>query len=886
MTTQYSSPPERPAPVPSPNTLLQQDNPRTSYPLEAQTSQNWRTQGVQPQTGPRGRPSKSETFLDDATPVEGARGDFGGDEKDPHDLTLSPKHVIRASVVDNMLMSLDEFSNPLPSTVTSRIPPNSNLRYNFVIGRRHANTFSSDASSDNESRTDELSFSQSPHRGRRSNSNSHPYFPRSLQTVPSLYEEEEPQARTRIFDSQRAFAPYHNKNGRRSGKSSGSSSVDLGHSLSGCMLGSAGSRRSRSFDFGANGHKFPIFEQVTNPKTTYELADQAEAAPTPIVHAGPNRSRSPARHSATAPLSPIYDVASMSRKNSIKSSKVQYARKGRAGTTGAVGPKNRDELCDLHDNLENLPPMPTYFPPQPQSMAMASRKSSLAPVDPAPTSKERPGFFRRVFGSKYAGATSPQAAESENGGSREIMTKSPREESFCAATISSAKPHKQLSRDHHSASTTAPKEQQIVAKKSSTFFRRRKKSMPGLMPAPLPLSLSSVKTETAQPSPVSSLRQVMDPYLTDGPPQSSQAESRDQSPQGFRIANTSFSQPNDASSDHEDRMQGSPSQSEQTILSSPLPESRNHLKIKVPYQDLQDSTFLADSSGTEEPTAGSSHNAPDRSFHGRSPTSPRSTSHGPVSEGSLAARFPFTSTSSSRVPTPSSGARTPHSPSSPIMPEPAAVSRTTRPSQLTLKPGASNNSGRASSSKDHTASAVRDSPLPSGSDISIHKSAPNTPLTSYAQVQSPTINITASPQAMNANTSSEEDRDQALKIFENRDENLDSGEVSAWLGDAGDARERVRAAYMKLFEWKNVDILSALRGLCARIALKGETQQVDRMLEAFSKRWCECNSNHGFKSSGKMVFRRSILSTDHIRCRPYHLLFRSASEYRLAPCRH
>ncbi len=58
-------------------------------------------------------------------------------------------------------------------------------------------------------------------------------------------------------------------------------------------------------------------------------------------------------------------------------------------------------------------------------------------------------------------------------------------------------------------------------------------------------------------------------------------------------------------------------------------------------------------------------------------------------------------------------------------------------------------------------------------------------------------------------------------------------------------------AYMNLFDWTNVDILSALRGLCARIALKGETQQVDRMLDAFSKRWCDCNCNHGFKASGE-----------------------------------
>lgn len=41
---------------------------------------------------------------------------------------------------------------------------------------------------------------------------------------------------------------------------------------------------------------------------------------------------------------------------------------------------------------------------------------------------------------------------------------------------------------------------------------------------------------------------------------------------------------------------------------------------------------------------------------------------------------------------------------------------------------------------------------------------------------------------------------------------------------------------------------------------EGETQQVDRMLEAFSKRWCECNCNHGFKSFGKRFHHCDSLS--------------------------
>lgn len=55
---------------------------------------------------------------------------------------------------------------------------------------------------------------------------------------------------------------------------------------------------------------------------------------------------------------------------------------------------------------------------------------------------------------------------------------------------------------------------------------------------------------------------------------------------------------------------------------------------------------------------------------------------------------------------------------------------------------------------------------------------------------------------------------------------------------------------MAMFDWSNMNILSAVRMLCGKLVLKGETQQVDRIVDAFSRRWCECNPNHGLKSAG------------------------------------
>jgi Sec7-like guanine-nucleotide exchange factor len=125
-------------------------------------------------------------------------------------------------------------------------------------------------------------------------------------------------------------------------------------------------------------------------------------------------------------------------------------------------------------------------------------------------------------------------------------------------------------------------------------------------------------------------------------------------------------------------------------------------------------------------------------------------------------------------------------------------------------------------------------------------------------VDTPIITTTKSPEAnagesedvaaeVSENIPSATDREKARQLFNDPDEVVEN-EPAAWLGDID--RAMVRKAYMELFNWTNMDILAALRSLCTKMALKGETQQVDRVLDALSTRWCECNPNHGFKAVG------------------------------------
>lgn len=46
----------------------------------------------------------------------------------------------------------------------------------------------------------------------------------------------------------------------------------------------------------------------------------------------------------------------------------------------------------------------------------------------------------------------------------------------------------------------------------------------------------------------------------------------------------------------------------------------------------------------------------------------------------------------------------------------------------------------------------------------------------------------------------------------------------------------------------------SLAGPLHCLLLKGEAQQVDRVLEAFASRWCECNEQHCFRNAGMSVF--------------------------------
>ena len=140
----------------------------------------------------------------------------------------------------------------------------------------------------------------------------------------------------------------------------------------------------------------------------------------------------------------------------------------------------------------------------------------------------------------------------------------------------------------------------------------------------------------------------------------------------------------------------------------------------------------------------------------------------------------------------------------------------------------------------------------SATELLLHgsDSAAQTPLSPAP----PTININENEKPRRKSSEKDigkpttEDKDRAKKIYDGNEDLILKSKAAAWIGEDSPARSRTLHAYMSLYDFKDMNILSGLRALCNRLVLRAESQQVDKILASFAKRWCECNSNHGFRS--------------------------------------
>lgn len=860
------------------------------------------------------RQTPHETYIDSNARAVGNENSVR-DERISHDLSLTDNG--RHSVVDNMLMSLNPDQSKPSSPPKDRptytsgseatAPPASSHR------RLHSSSTNSDFSPPYEDSPQRIP-SQYP-RGRRSNSSTG--FQPALGRIDSVNAEREAGGNSKGkgqalgAGSEGPVRPLWTV--RKHSKSSGSSSVDLGH-MGPSRFTLSHKRRSASFDLNERAR---VLHSASSSETHPSIPsggprplvyDDLEAAPTPTVPAGPRKDRSPLFPPHTGS-----SVPAPQRRNSNKSSRGQPNRRKKAddnvweplnpppSNTFAMGSKRASK---------QMPPSPGILKSRTQSPSRQFSEPQMAqrlePNTPAKdTTSERPGFFRRMFGSSRNDMHLLQTQPPKG------TTRASSREGFYSTQKTSKAP----------TLDTAPQPQQNappLVKKPSSFFRRRKKSVSEAMPPPsLPLHLNSnppPQVESAQRSPTSSLRQVMNPYL-DNPMRSDARQfagtvghdnahsqthtltakgsteparrDQDQDPRQDAYLTHSRRQPrdlpssrrevpneqarlksddayypkaNDNSFFHDDSSNETriPGVSDDTELSRPGTVNLAQAPSSFPA-DMKPRTEISDRSGkSREGREPLYERAADRSIdpprhcdvlsarNGNLPPSPRITPTKPDAREWLT--------------------NAQMTPSRNQLPTPGSAKDTDR---MWLQPGGSDCDIRKQDArKQETSFPFENAEVSPISDYHSTKSnLQPLKLKNDIHFPEPTAEDVAHKLSVEIDDiqPTDAERQQAKQLFDGDESLVEKSMVGPWLGDPDPSRGRIRKAYMELFDWQSLSILAALRSLCDRMYLKGEAQQVDRVLDAFSTRWCACNPDHGFKATDvihTICYSLILLNTD------------------------
>jgi hypothetical protein len=105
----------------------------------------------------------------------------------------------------------------------------------------------------------------------------------------------------------------------------------------------------------------------------------------------------------------------------------------------------------------------------------------------------------------------------------------------------------------------------------------------------------------------------------------------------------------------------------------------------------------------------------------------------------------------------------------------------------------------------------------------------------------------------------------AKRAWEEDEEFLAKERIAEWLGGIGRVNKSALRHYVDNFDFSGLRLDLAFRRLCAKLFLKAETQQVDRILEEFSRRYWDCNPGSLFGNPGvvhAVAYSLLLLNTD------------------------
>ncbi|KAI1437329.1 hypothetical protein GGR50DRAFT_97054 [Xylaria sp. CBS 124048] len=750
--------------------------------------------------------NSEESFHDHDYPSDSERpdSDYGNVRapRDSHDLSLPTRNFTRDSLLGNMLNSLDQFSL---SQINTPIAP----------------TFEEDDEDDD----DDL------YGVPRGNAFTRPYMnsshaPPNTYTPRSIHEREHSYSSDfEVFEDAASKLSSQISRGRRSNSSSGFQpglpGVNSMRERSYADTPSRPALQSRrksssanSFDMGGGG-----YAQVL-PTQRW---DHAAGVPNSIVPGGSHHVFSPSSSSINQPGFSDHEPISPERKMDARSRSVHKAGQSKYATT-------REAAAPLRSHDAGSAPAPHVGYQKPidgQQVAPAS----------APPAKDKPGFFSRLFGSSRSNPN--QAIEPTAASASPVVSES--QQAASESKPLSAPP----TRDAESS-----RPMPHVIQKKSSFFRRRKKSIvePPLPPLPNPVDIKGKNTSTGQgeQSPVSSLREVMTPYLKNGVPDSSNppegSAAPTSNPPESSAAPTSGTE-NSAEKSRKVRgfspdYEPSPTATIRTVKSTSALKNRESRWQSQPESPIPsppdfpsritnnpDATFFHDSSDEGEKRLGNGSKQRQRSRMSRIISGTAYSSKVVPSSAGLDSPKPETSRN-------------------PLLQE----STSGHDTQASLEvPSGLERKSTSRSSLSRTGSNVPSVVVDSS------QASPRIP---SGPLDEPEVTV---------GEPTEDDLQKAQGIFDGDESFIQKEKAAAWMGEEGLVRQRTLRAYMDLYDFENQSVLAALRQVCSRLVFRAETQQVDRILVAFSNRWCDCNPNHGFKSIDvihTMCYSIMLLNTD------------------------
>ena len=83
--------------------------------------------------------------------------------------------------------------------------------------------------------------------------------------------------------------------------------------------------------------------------------------------------------------------------------------------------------------------------------------------------------------------------------------------------------------------------------------------------------------------------------------------------------------------------------------------------------------------------------------------------------------------------------------------------------------------------------------------------------------------------------------EEIAQFFHTYQDQLDKTVIGDYLGEDGKHHKQSMYAYIDQLNFVQMDFLTALRKFLAGFRLPGEAQKIDRLMEKFAGRFCECN---------------------------------------------